>query len=56
VEQADELGVPMWVGHAVRQLWHFAAGQGGGKEDITAIVKYIEQWAGVTVGKPAKNG
>jgi hypothetical protein len=56
VEQADELGVPMWVGHAVRQLWHFAAGQGGGKEDITAIVKYIEHWAGVTVGKPPKSG
>jgi len=51
LEQADALGVPMWVGHSVRQLWNFTEQQGGGQEDITEIVKHLEGWAGVTVKK-----
>ena len=51
LEQADQLHVPMWVGQAVRQMWAFAVSLGGGKEDITEIVKHMEKWAGVTVPK-----
>lgn len=51
LEQADALGVTMWIGHAVRQMWNFAVSQGGGKDDFTSIIKYMEEWAGVTVGK-----
>ena len=50
LEQADRLGVPMWIGQAVRQLWAFAESQGGGQQDISEIIKFMEAWAGVTVG------
>jgi 3-hydroxyisobutyrate dehydrogenase-like beta-hydroxyacid dehydrogenase len=49
LEQAETLGVPMWVGNAVRQLWGYAMGQGGGPRDFTTIIQYIESWAGVEV-------
>ena len=46
----------MIVGSAARQLWQFAYNQGGGKRDMTELVKYLEPWAGVTVqGKAARN-
>jgi 3-hydroxyisobutyrate dehydrogenase-like beta-hydroxyacid dehydrogenase len=51
LEQAETLGVPMWVGSAVRQLWSYVVGQGGGPRDFTTIIQYIEAWAGVEVGK-----
>jgi len=51
LEQAEILGVPMWVGNAVRQLWAYAVGQGAGPRDFTTIIQYIESWAGVEVGK-----
>ncbi len=50
MEQAEALSVPMWVGNSVRQIWEFVVSQGGGDQDFTEIVKYIEEWAGVTVG------
>lgn len=53
LEQAEQLGVPMWIGQAVRQMWAFAVSQGGGDEDISTIIKYMENWAGVTVGDPS---
>lgn len=49
LEQADQLGVPMWIGQTVREMWAFAESQGGGQEDISAIIKHMEKWAGVTV-------
>jgi 3-hydroxyisobutyrate dehydrogenase-like beta-hydroxyacid dehydrogenase len=49
LEQAEMLGVPMWVGNAVRQLWAYAVSQGGGPRDFTTIIQYIESWAGVEV-------
>ena len=49
LEQAETLGIPMWVGNAVRQLWGYAMSQGGGPRDFTTIIQYIESWAGVEV-------
>ncbi len=51
MEEAERLGVPMWVGNAVRQIWAYAVGQGGGPRDFTTIIQYIESWAGVEVRK-----
>jgi len=51
LDQAERLGVPMWIGNAVRQLWGYAVSQGGGPRDFTTIIQYIEAWAGVEVGK-----
>lgn len=55
LEQAEVLGVPMWVGSAVRQLWAYVVSQGGGPHDYTTIIQYIEAWAGVAVGKSKSN-
>ena len=55
IEECQALGLPMIVGSAARQLWQFAYNQGGGKQDMTTLVKYLEPWAGVTVrGKAAR--
>ncbi len=57
IDECQALGVPMWVGGAVRQLWQFAYAQGGGKRDMTALITYIESWAGVQVrGKAGRGG
>ena len=53
LEEAEALGVPMWVGNVVRQLCAYAISQGGGPRDGTTIIQYIEAWAGVEVGKVA---
>jgi 3-hydroxyisobutyrate dehydrogenase-like beta-hydroxyacid dehydrogenase len=50
LEEARELNVPMWVGSNVVQLWFHAMTQGRGNEDYTALIKMIEDWAGVVVG------
>ncbi len=49
LEQAEMLGVPMWVGNMVCQLWAYAVSQGGGSRDFTTIIQYIEDWAGIEV-------
>ena len=50
LEEARELNVPMWVGSNVVQLWFHAMTQGRGNDDYTALIKMIEEWAGVVVG------
>ena len=50
LEEARELNVPMWVGSNVVQLWFHAMTQGRGNDDYTALIKMIENWAGVVVG------
>jgi len=40
--QGEELGVSMWVCEAARLLFNYAMHKGAAKEDLTAIVKYIE--------------
>lgn len=57
LDEAEGLGVPMWVGNMVRQMFQLATTQQGADADFTMIVKCIEQWAGVEVrarqpGKP----
>jgi 3-hydroxyisobutyrate dehydrogenase-like beta-hydroxyacid dehydrogenase len=49
LEVAEEVGVPMWVGAAVRQLWAYSASQNGPDTDFTTVIKCVEQWAGVEV-------
>ena len=48
-EEAEAAGVPMFVTNAARQLWAFAVAQGSGKEDISTIVRYLEQWTGTEI-------
>ncbi|WP_459615047.1 NAD(P)-dependent oxidoreductase [Bordetella sp. 2513F-2] len=53
--EAEALRVPMWLGQSVRQAWEFAITQGGEDQDFTALIRYMEDWAGTTVRsrKPA---
>lgn len=49
VEEAEELGVPMWIAQSVRQVWKYAVSQGAGEKDGTSLITYLEPWAGVEV-------
>ncbi|MBI4189144.1 MAG: NAD(P)-dependent oxidoreductase [Betaproteobacteria bacterium] len=49
VKEAEELGVPMWVAQAARQLWAYAISQGASENDSTTLITYLESWAGVEV-------
>src|SRR3954454_19615128 len=49
LEEARDLGVPMWLGANV-EMWHMGMVEGRGEEDFTALIKMFEKWAGVVVG------
>jgi 3-hydroxyisobutyrate dehydrogenase-like beta-hydroxyacid dehydrogenase len=49
VEEAENLGIPLWVAPAVRQLWFQACSELGADSDFTAVVKSIERLAKVEV-------
>jgi 3-hydroxyisobutyrate dehydrogenase-like beta-hydroxyacid dehydrogenase len=51
LEEADALGVPMIVGTAVRQLLAITSANEGFNGDMTDVVKSVEKWAHVEVGK-----
>ena len=53
VAEAEALGVPMWIGQAVRQVWNVAASQGGANNDASSLITYLEPWAGVEVRSAA---
>lgn len=53
-EEAEALGVPMWMGAAIRQFLTFAVSQGTGDDPSIQLVKYYENWAGVEIAKPRK--
>lgn len=49
LEEAETLGVPMWVASAVHRMWQVANAENGPDSDFTHIVECIERWAGVQV-------
>ncbi len=51
IAQGEELGVPMWVCAAARLVFKHAMYKGAAKEDLTAIVRYIERDAGFEMPK-----
>jgi 3-hydroxyisobutyrate dehydrogenase-like beta-hydroxyacid dehydrogenase len=51
IAQGEELGVPMWVCEAARLVFKHAVHKGAAKEDLTAIVKYVERDAGFEIPK-----
>lgn len=54
IEECEALGVPMWVGNTVRQLWNFAGRQDGMQRDMTELVRSIEDWAAGSGQRGAK--
>jgi 3-hydroxyisobutyrate dehydrogenase len=54
---AAGLGFPMMVASAVRQVYEAAAAQGLANQDMAAVTRLYEEWAGVEVrGKEGKGG
>jgi len=51
IEQADTLGVPMWVCQAARMMFKQAMYKGMKDRDITEVVTLVEQAAGFTMPK-----
>jgi 3-hydroxyisobutyrate dehydrogenase-like beta-hydroxyacid dehydrogenase len=49
LEEAADLGVPMWVGSMVRQMFQLATAREGAAADFTTVVKCVEEVAGVEV-------
>jgi 3-hydroxyisobutyrate dehydrogenase-like beta-hydroxyacid dehydrogenase len=56
LEESQRLGVPMWVGSSVTQLWFQAMCQGRGDDDYTSIAKMIEAWSDVIIGDADDGG
>ncbi|MBT2305211.1 NAD(P)-dependent oxidoreductase [Variovorax paradoxus] len=50
IDEAQRLGVPMWVSDSARQMLSFAIGQGDGPVDYANIIKRYEAWAKVQFG------
>lgn len=55
LDEGERLGVPMPVGQQARQFLAFSIGQGRGGEDNAAVIKHIEEWAGVQFGDEPGN-
>jgi 3-hydroxyisobutyrate dehydrogenase-like beta-hydroxyacid dehydrogenase len=51
--EAQALGVPMWAIEQAGRVWRFAASHGMAARDITELVRLMEDWADVGIGKPA---
>jgi 3-hydroxyisobutyrate dehydrogenase-like beta-hydroxyacid dehydrogenase len=49
VDEAEALGVPMFVGTAVRQIWNYSVHRKGADTDFTTIAQCVEEWAGVQI-------
>jgi len=50
-QEAEALGVPAWIGSAVRQLYLHTIAQGSPQDDMTTVVRLIEGWAGIELPK-----
>ena len=48
--EAAALSVPMWTLEQAARLWTFAVTQGRAADDISALIRVMEEWAGTTVG------
>ena len=51
VDEAENLGVPMVVGAAVREMLAVTNALHGSDSDFTSVCKVLESWGGVTVRK-----
>jgi len=49
LQEAEDLGVPMWAHETVGQLWRFAMTEGRGEDDFTSLIRTLEGWAGAEV-------
>ena len=55
IDEAEKIGVPMFVNPATKQFLAFAISQGDGGKDNACSIRHFEQWAGVEFGKKPIN-
>ena len=55
IDEAEKIGVPMFVNPATKQFLAFAISQGDGDKDNACSIQHFEQWAGVEFGKKPIN-
>jgi 3-hydroxyisobutyrate dehydrogenase-like beta-hydroxyacid dehydrogenase len=51
IAQGEELGVPMWVCQAARLVYKHAMFKGAADDDISTLVRHVEQAAGFEIPK-----
>jgi len=51
ISEAEKLGVPMWIGNSVKQMWNYGLAQAGPEQDCTELIKHMEKWSNVQVGQ-----
>jgi 3-hydroxyisobutyrate dehydrogenase-like beta-hydroxyacid dehydrogenase len=49
LQEAERLGVPMWLAPVLKQVIWYAITQDGDGEDLTTLVKHYEKWCGVEI-------
>ena len=49
IDEAENMGVPMVVGAAVRQMLAVTKARFGADSDFTHVAKVLEEWAGVEI-------
>ena len=49
LSEAAALDVPMWSLEQAARVWRFAASQGAGGEDISALARFMERWSGAEI-------
>lgn len=52
VEEAEQMGVPMLVGAAAREVMNITLAMCGNQSDFSDVVRVYESWAGVEVREP----
>jgi 3-hydroxyisobutyrate dehydrogenase-like beta-hydroxyacid dehydrogenase len=50
LQEAENMGVPAFLGNNVKQIWSYAMLHGGGSKDFSAILNVFEDWSDVRVG------
>lgn len=53
LDEAERLGVPMWIAPVVKQVIAYAVAQDGGGNDVTTLVKHYEKWSGIEIAGAA---
>ena len=55
IEQAEELGVPVFVARQVHAMFAFALARGEADADMTSLIRHLESWADTTVMRNREN-
>ncbi len=56
LEEAERLGVPMWLAPVIKQVIGFAVSQDGDQNDVTTLIKHYEKWCGIEIAGAAARG